>query len=851
MKNNVGSVSMDLILNDSKFKSGITSSSKMAQNAFSSSMKKIGTAIASAFAVKKIIDFGTEAVKAATKIQSAWTGLNSIVEGTGNSFGVAQKFINEFTKDGLMSIEETATAYKNLLSRGYDATQIEKTLTALKDSAAFGRQASYDLGEAVVTATEGLKNENSILVDNAGVTKNVAKMWEEWAKAHNTTTQAMTQSQKIEAEYNDILKETKFQTGDAATYTKTFGGLVQMLKMSFTNLKVAVGKVVAPIAQLFIPVINSALVAVTNFFNGIQKVLKVFGVSFPDVVSKSSAGLTSVGSLASQAAKDIDDTGNSAVKAAKKINKAFGSVDEINVISTKDKSSSGNASSSSTGVEIAPQIASDSAVSDAVSGTIDKIMKYIEPLKNIKFDGIVNGFNEIKEALAPITDTIGKGLEWLYFNILVPFAKWTIEDAVPAFLHAIAGALQFLSPILDGAMTGLKWLWENFLKPIASWTGGVIVDVLQAIGDVLSWIAQNETGVAILKTLGIVLGVIAGALAAVNIALGVFTTLMTIITSPITLVIAAVTALIAVIILLVKSWDKIKEVAINVWNKIKEIWAAVANWFNDNVIQPIISFFSPLIDFYVKLFTEIWNFIKSVFEVIIQLAQGCVNTIKIIWSIIADWFNKTIIQPIKDLFGPMWNGLVDGAKNAWEGIKSVFSTVATFFDNTFTKALEKVKKVFSTGGKIFDGIKDGIVNGFKTIVNGIIGGINKVVSTPFNGINKVLKKIRDVDIAGAHPFKKLVSTIDVPEIPKLAQGGYVSARNPQLAIIGDNTREGEIVAPESKIYDQTYKAVKDAIGNGGKQELAITIYHKYEDGKTIIQKINQAQIDAGEILVLT
>lgn len=33
-----------------------------------------------------------------------------------------------------------------------------------------------------MSATEGLKNENSILVDNAGVTKNVAKMREEYAK---------------------------------------------------------------------------------------------------------------------------------------------------------------------------------------------------------------------------------------------------------------------------------------------------------------------------------------------------------------------------------------------------------------------------------------------------------------------------------------------------------------------------------------------------------------------------------------------------------------------------------------------------------------------------------------------
>ena len=36
-------------------------------------------------------------------------------------------------------------------------------------------------------------------------------------------------------------------------------------------------------------------------------------------------------------------------------------------------------------------------------------------------------------------------------------------------------------------------------------------------------------------------------------------------------------------------------------------------------------------------------------------------------------------------------------------------------------------------------------------------------------------------------------------IPKLAQGGFVKRNTPQLAIIGDNRREGEIVAPESKL----------------------------------------------------
>ena len=145
--------------------------------------------------------------------------------------------------------------------------------------------------------------------------------------------------------------------------------------------------------------------------------------------------------------------------------------------------------------------------------------------------------------------------------------------------------------------------------------------------------------------------------------------------------------------------------------------------------------------------------------------------------------------------------------------------------------------------------KDGIVKAFTTIVNTIIKGINKVVSIPFNGINSALTKIKNIDILGVKPFD-WISNIGVPQLPLLAQGGWFPKNQPQLAIVGDNTRENEIVTPESKIYDQVRNAIRDS-GGTGKQEIEITIYHKYEDGRTIIQKINQAQIDAGQVLVLT
>ena len=233
-----------------------------------------------------------------------------------------------------------------------------------------------------------------------------------------------------------------------------------------------------------------------------------------------------------------------------------------------------------------------------------------------------------------------------------------------------------------------------------------------------------------------------------------------------------------------------------------------------------------------------------------EAALKCWNWIVGVFQSAADWFNNTVVQPITNFFTGMWDGLKNGAANAYEGVKQIFSDVADFFGNIFENAWKKVKDVFSTGGKIFDGIKEGILSAFKEVVNTIIRGINTVVMMPFNGLNGVLNSIQGVNILGIKPFDWLTWRAPVPQIPYLAQGGWFERGNPQLAIVGDNTREGEIVTPESKIYDQVRNAIRDS-GGTGKQEIEITIYHKYEDGRTIIQKINQAQIDAGQVLILS
>ena len=107
--------------------------------------------------------------------------------------------------------------------------------------------------------------------------------------------------------------------------------------------------------------------------------------------------------------------------------------------------------------------------------------------------------------------------------------------------------------------------------------------------------------------------------------------------------------------------------------------------------------------------------------------------------------------------------------------------LATSIAPNWDSLTKKLADVFGKISEIATDAFKGIGNFFIGILNGIIDGLNIAVD--------VINKIPGVSI----PRLK--------KVPKLASGGYVEANTPQLAIIGDNKHEGEIVAPESKIAE--------------------------------------------------
>lgn len=143
---------------------------------------------------------------------------------------------------------------------------------------------------------------------------------------------------------------------------------------------------------------------------------------------------------------------------------------------------------------------------------------------------------------------------------------------------------------------------------------------------------------------------------------------------------------------------------------------------------------------------------------------------------------STVFGAIGEFVSGVWNTITEGAKGVWDFITGLFSGLANFFGSIFSGAWEAVKNVFSTGGRIFMGIVDGITQAFRTIVNAIITGINHVVAIPFNAINGFLSFLKSIDILGIKPFG-WVGTIDVPQIPLLAEGGVAGGAT--QAIIGE------------------------------------------------------------------
>lgn len=462
------------------------------------------------------------------------------------------------------------------------------------------------------------------------------------------------------------------------------------------------------------------------------------------------------------------------------------------------------------------------------------LMKAFETIITKNAPKLTEAFNTMLKNIAPIFKTVERGVEdvgkmfkSVYDNSIGPLIlQW--GDMISGLVGTIIdGFNNHVNPILEKVGKAFGEVYDQYVKPMIDSLGNAISSIVEAISRI--WTALEPLYNLLASALGPILGVIAGllgglllaAIAGVSLALkGLFDFLSWIFD----ILGNGVTAIAE---FADKAITAIPEGFQAAWDGIVAIFSGIGQWFADRW-NDIVTAFSNVATWFSTMFTNAWNSIVNVFKSIGQWFKDRWNDVVNALSNVATWFGtmfKNAWNGIVNVFsvaGSWFSGIWGGIKavfsgvveffrgifqGAWNTITSIFSTIPNWFSNIFSKAWAGVRDVFSTGGRIFMGITEGILGTFKTVVNGIIGGINRVITIPFNGINGILDGIRGISVMGVSPFA-WIGRISTPQIPMLAQGGFVKANTPQLAMIGDNKHYGEIVAPENKMLAMAREAAR-------------------------------------------
>ena len=217
-----------------------------------------------------------------------------------------------------------------------------------------------------------------------------------------------------------------------------------------------------------------------------------------------------------------------------------------------------------------------------------------------------------------------------------------------------------------------------------------------------------------------------------------------------------------------------------------------------------------------------------------------------VFSIINIFF-KHIVIPIKNFFGNLWNNIKNTASGAWQGIKGIFSGVGSWFSSKFQEAYYGITRIFSNIGSFFSGIWNRIKYTFSSLGTSIGNAISGAVRSGINGVISMIERTVNRAIRLINGGINLINKIPgvyvghVPSLylPRLAQGGYVKANTPQLAMIGDNKHQGEVVAPEDKLHSIMAEELSKFQGNGSNSEVIsllkeILKYLRNSGGDTVL-----------------
>lgn len=408
---------------------------------------------------------------------------------------------------------------------------------------------------------------------------------------------------------------------------------------------------------------------------------------------------------------------------------------------------------------------------DLIKQTLEDTFSAVEPIFSQIKSIVDEVFTKLKatydEYVAPMIDSFKQGFTEIVEALLVAYNQHILpvlqglSDKFAEFRD------QYLSPLIDKFMEFagkvaeyITYVWENVTKPFILW-------LIEFMGPVISDTLQVAIDMffqfwqSVSEAVGYILDALGNV---IDFLKGIFTGDWEMI------------------------WTAVKDFISNIWEAIKSLLvAALTSMYGTLAVK--LEFIRSIIENVLNIIKEKWD----------EIWNGILSTIHMVWENIT-----TAISDKISIIATAVSGFVDGMKQVFSGL---IDFVTGVFTGNWSKAWEGVQNIFK-------GIFNGIVSLLEGAMNFIVDGINRVLS----GINEVVEAVGDViGLDMSIPTMKKVS------LPRLAQGGFVKANTPQLAMIGDNRHHGEIVAPEDKMQEMVNRAVSMASGQSSMSDQYLSV----------------------------
>lgn len=407
------------------------------------------------------------------------------------------------------------------------------------------------------------------------------------------------------------------------------------------------------------------------------------------------------------------------------------------------------------------------------------VMQFIERIAadtatwaaNLDFYPLLESISNLTSAFAPILESIGNVLEWIYNNIVLPMLKWVIEVGLPTVINLVAKVATFLADhqsIVEAFGAAL----------IGAFAAAKIAELASGVIKSASGIATAVKGLIALMT---GTGGIMGGIKAIATAIG---------TGGIFAI--AVGAAIAIGVLLYKNWDEICAAA----TKLKD-------WVVEKTRELSESATRTLSNLKEKI-ANVWNIIKTststTWNAIKKTLSGLWNSLKSTAS--------TVFDAIKTKVTGVWDKIKDKTSRTWESVTTFIST--------------KVEAIKTAITDKFNAARDAVRSAFEGIVNFIKAPINQAISIVNNAVGMINNAIGGIESAFSFgpwtvptPFgsKTIGFHATFPRIgtiPYLASGAVIPPRSEFLAVLGDQKKGNNLEAPESLLR----QIVREESGKG-------------------------------------